>query len=144
MAKIQMATKMATRVRTKESLCLFIPLNQCHCKFIPDQEAYLPANEFELINSVLGDGIQKDKEVGITSLAFDNFEELLWIGTKSGHVTSYYGTQMQKYTSFQVHPTDEVRNMLTTDQGLLILTPQTLRSQIRRGIPCFTHTSNDM
>ena len=109
-----------------------------------DPEAYLPANEFELVNSVLGDGIQKDKEIGITSLAFDNYEELLWMGTKSGHVTSYYGTQMQKYTSFQVHPTDEVRNMLTTDQGLLVLTPNSLRSQIRRGIPCFTHSSMDM
>ena len=63
-----------------------------------DTEPYLPANEFEAVNSVLGDGIQKDKDMGITSLAFDNYEELLWMGTKSGHVTSYYGTQMQKYT----------------------------------------------
>ena len=50
----------------------------------------MPANEFELINSVVGDGIQKDKELGITCIAFDNYEELLWMGTKSGHVTSYY------------------------------------------------------
>ena len=112
--------------------------------FSIDTEAYLPANEFENINSVMGDGIQKDKEMGIASLAFDKYEELLWMGTKSGHVTSYYGTQMQKYTSFQVHPTDEVRNILTVEQCVLILTPTGLRSQLRRGIPVNTHTSDDM
>jgi len=109
-----------------------------------DAESYLPANEFEAVNSVLGDGIQKDKDMGITSLAFDNYEELLWMGTKSGHVTSYYGTQMQKYTSFQVHPTDEIRNIMTVDQSVLILTPTGLRSQLRRGIPLHTHHSDDM
>ena len=112
--------------------------------FSLDTEAYLPANEFENINSVMGDGIQKDKEMGIASLAFDKYEELLWMGTKSGHVTSYYGTQMQKYTSFQVHPTDEVRNILTVEQCVLVLTPTGLRSQLRRGIPVHTHTSDDM
>ena len=63
---------------------------------LTDTEAYLPANEFELVNSVIGDGIQKDKEIGISSLCFDKYEELLWMGTKGGHVTSYYGTHMQK------------------------------------------------
>ena len=96
-----MATTMSMKVRKCSANRITYPKN-----LLPiDPEAYLPANEFELVNSVLGDGIQKDKEIGITSLAFDNYEELLWMGTKSGHVTSYYGTQMQKYTSFQVHPT---------------------------------------
>jgi hypothetical protein len=52
-------------------------------------EPYLPQNEFELLNSVLGDGIHKDKEMGISTVTFDAHEELLWMGTKSGHVTTF-------------------------------------------------------
>ncbi len=68
--------------------------------FLPEAYA-IPEDEFNPVNSVMGDGLRKDREAGVSALAFDSHEELLWMGTKSGHVTSYYGTQMQKYTSFQ-------------------------------------------
>lgn len=42
-------------------------------------EAY-PEMEFSLVNSLVGDGIQKDKDMGINALAFDTLEDLLWIG----------------------------------------------------------------
>ena len=61
---------------------------------VADQTYLPPPQEFELVNSVVCDGISnhKEKEVGISTLAFDLHEDLLWAGTKSGHVseTMYY------------------------------------------------------
>ena len=102
-------------------------------------EEYETNNEFVPLSNVLGDG-----GVGISPLAFDTHEELLWMANQAGHVTSYYGTQLSKYTSFQVNANEGIRALSTFDRGILALSQTSLRGQLRRGIPMFTHHSAHM
>uniref|UniRef100_H2YM48 USP domain-containing protein n=1 Tax=Ciona savignyi TaxID=51511 RepID=H2YM48_CIOSA len=57
---------------------------------------------------------------------------------QQGHVTSYYGPTMQKYTSFQIHPQlHPVVEVLTFGDKVLGLTKDRLQCHIKRGIPSF-------
>ncbi|XP_071966224.1 PAN2-PAN3 deadenylation complex catalytic subunit PAN2-like [Antedon mediterranea] len=92
--------------------------------------------EYHEVHSVLGDSCE---HYGISTVHFDMKEELLWMGTHQGHVTSYYGSHLQKYTSFQTHATQPVVAMATFDGGVLSLTADSLRCNSRQGMRIFDY-----
>lgn len=102
----------------------------------------LVAEEYSFLQSVAVDnGSGVSSQLGVSSLIFDSLEELVWMGNQGGHVTSYYGCDLQKYTSFQVHAINDIRCLLSGEFGLLSLTRNSLRLSIRRGLTAFTHNS---
>lgn len=90
-----------------------------------------PGQEYVHQNSLVMDG-----NCGV-ALTFDSHEELLWTGSQGGYVTSYYSSALQKYTSFRVSSTHEIKQIETIDHGVLALTAGCLRLYQRRGLQIF-------
>ena len=51
---------------------------------------------------------------------------------------------MEKYVSFQVVSNQEIRQIVPLNELILFLSQTQLRGQIRRGMPLFTHTSQNL
>ena len=56
---------------------------------------------YNQLNSVGIDVGSRHQDAGVMTLLFDHSEQLIWQGNSVGHVTSYYGPQLRKYSSFQ-------------------------------------------
>ncbi|XP_027041539.1 PAN2-PAN3 deadenylation complex catalytic subunit PAN2-like isoform X1 [Pocillopora damicornis] len=96
--------------------------------------------EYQEIRSVFNNG--RDHS-GITSVLFDSLEELVWTGNQSGYLTSYFGPELQKYTSFKVHH-GEIRHMLVNDHGILSLSSNKLCFSARSGLRIFNLSGSDL
>ncbi|KAL2208105.1 putative PAB-dependent poly(A)-specific ribonuclease subunit [Sarocladium strictum] len=80
----------------------------------------------------------------VTTMTFDTSQELLWTGNDYGRVTSFYGTELQRYTSFKAHSSSDgpVRQILINDKGVVALGAKDVHMAQRRGPPIW-HLRND-
>ncbi|KAJ5724428.1 hypothetical protein N7493_006156 [Penicillium malachiteum] len=71
-----------------------------------------------------------------TAVAFDDVMELLWTGNEFGRVTSFYGPELQRYTSVRAHPVAEgmVRQIIFHDRGVISLSSKSVHMITRRGL----------
>ncbi|XP_071845900.1 PAN2-PAN3 deadenylation complex catalytic subunit PAN2-like isoform X2 [Apostichopus japonicus] len=100
------------------------------------------AGSYQELQTVFADG---GTTFSVSALYFDPFEELLWMGNQGGHVTSYYGSHLQKYSSFQAHSSQqEIRQLLALDSGIISLARQGLRCNSRQGIKLFDYNGSAM
>ncbi|KHJ42621.1 hypothetical protein D918_07340 [Trichuris suis] len=95
---------------------------------------------FALLSTVLVDG---SPDFGVSVVAFDEFEELLWAGNQNGHLTSYHGWLLSKYTSFQALVDQELRSLLFKSDGVLVLGRSALKLTTRQGLPMFSYNFSD-
>ncbi|EPS41531.1 hypothetical protein H072_4574 [Dactylellina haptotyla CBS 200.50] len=78
----------------------------------------------------------------LTALSFDIHQDLIWAGNDYGRVTSYYGSELQRYTSYRGHDEGPVRNFLFSDRGIVSLGPKSLHVSARRGL-AKSHITNE-
>ncbi|KIW04435.1 hypothetical protein, variant 1 [Verruconis gallopava] len=69
-----------------------------------------------------------------TTLAIDPHQELLWTGNEYGRVMSFYGHELQKYTSFKAHASEHVKQIIFTEKGVLSVSSRSVHYASRRGL----------
>ncbi|KAJ9385489.1 hypothetical protein DTO063F5_4264 [Paecilomyces variotii] len=81
-----------------------------------------------------------------TAVAFDDVQELLWVGNEYGRITSFYSAELQRYTSIRAHPVSEgaVRQFLFHDRGVISLSSRSVHLISRRGLTQWHVTHQEM
>ncbi|KAJ5173111.1 Peptidase C19 ubiquitin carboxyl-terminal hydrolase 2 [Penicillium capsulatum] len=71
-----------------------------------------------------------------TTVAFDDVMELLWTGNEYGRIASFYGPDLQRYTSVRSHPVSEgpVRQIIFHERGVISLSSKSVHMITRRGL----------
>ncbi|EEH45016.1 PAB-dependent poly(A)-specific ribonuclease subunit PAN2 [Paracoccidioides brasiliensis Pb18] len=81
-----------------------------------------------------------------STIAFDDTQELLWTGNEFGRVASFYGPELQRYTSVRAHPASEgpVRQLLFHHKGVISVSSKSVHFISRRGITIWHITHEEM
>ncbi|KAI9054308.1 hypothetical protein LZ554_001476 [Drepanopeziza brunnea f. sp. 'monogermtubi'] len=79
----------------------------------------------------------------LSTFAFDNSQELLWAGNQFGGVSSFYGVELARYTSFKCGD-GPVHQFLFHEKGVIALGPKSVHMAMRRGPPIWHVTHNEM
>ncbi|ETI19337.1 hypothetical protein G647_09169 [Cladophialophora carrionii CBS 160.54] len=70
-----------------------------------------------------------------SAIAFDDVQELLWIGNDQGRVTSFYGADLQRYVSVKAHLGEgPVKQLLVHEKGIISISASSVHSVSRRGL----------
>ncbi|KAF2091807.1 hypothetical protein K490DRAFT_70560 [Saccharata proteae CBS 121410] len=69
-----------------------------------------------------------------SAIAFDTHQDLLWTGNDFGRVTSFFGPELQRYTSFKAHTDGAVKQLLFCDKGVISISVRSVHLSSRRGI----------
>ncbi|KAJ6160880.1 Peptidase C19 ubiquitin carboxyl-terminal hydrolase 2 [Penicillium chermesinum] len=71
-----------------------------------------------------------------TAVAFDDVMELLWTGNEYGRLASFYGPDLQRYTSVRAHPVAEgmIRQIIFHERGVISLSSKSVHMINRRGL----------
>ncbi|KAG6034725.1 poly(A)-specific ribonuclease [Claviceps citrina] len=82
----------------------------------------------------------------VTTMTFDNSQELIWTGNDYGRVTSFLSTELQRYTSFKAHSAADgpVRQILVNEKGVIALGSKDVHMALRRGPPMWHMRHDDM
>ncbi|XP_018416297.1 PREDICTED: PAB-dependent poly(A)-specific ribonuclease subunit PAN2 isoform X1 [Nanorana parkeri] len=84
-------------------------------------------------------------EVGVpvSAVHFDVHEEMLWVGNHGGHATSFYSPALERYSSFQVHATNDIRQIQSLENGVVFLTKNNLKYMMRGGLIIFDYLMDE-
>ncbi|XP_063808660.1 PAN2-PAN3 deadenylation complex catalytic subunit PAN2 isoform X2 [Pseudophryne corroboree] len=84
-------------------------------------------------------------EVGVpvSAVHFDVHEEMLWVGNHGGHATSFFSPALERYSSFQVHANNDIRQIQSMENGVLFLTKNNLKYMTRGGLIIFDYMMDE-
>ncbi|KAK4892404.1 poly(A)-specific ribonuclease [Elasticomyces elasticus] len=89
----------------------------------------------------------------VTTFTFDTEQELLWTGNEFGRITSFHGSELQKYTSYRGHVSTaprgapgnaHVKALLLCEKGVISLSSRSIHCASRRGLAQWHKSTPEM